>query len=563
MLENTTPELIRTDLKEICLHTKLLEKEMPIEEYLMQAITPPQTTAVQRSIKLLNSLGALDDDENLTTLGFHLADIPVDAKLSKMLIYGIMFKCIDPILTLVSCLSFQDPFVIVHHPVDRKKCHELKQELAEQSFSDHLVLLRIFQRWNNFKTENSNDRQFCEEHFINIGTMERITGTRSKIIGHLRSLGIIKSNGNLTLMNTHSTKWSVIKLCLAAGLYPSIAKVDHKSGNITSERDEKLVFHATSSLYADKQKLKYPTEWAIFEDKFKVGKTSIIKCCTMVTGLTIAFTAGKQLNVDDNNNSILQVDGWISFLTTENNVHLVCEMRQLLDELINNYLKDVHDYKFTDQDGYLIDAIANIIQIEDETNGFPSQHSGIGARPRAITLKCSDYDGGNHKATGTSGEKQVTQHEYLSHQKQPNYNEQNYIPQAVQRYGFPLDFESKKVHEVPVINSKRFIMVKVTVALFKNIFGDHNVADAREFNFPTSFYEHILGSVSVSIFIILLIEQTKLITISKVEHIKETYLIFCSAMPPQVMGLAKVVMNPSQISIYLISKKYVNVNELG
>ena len=478
--------MVRTDLTEICLQTKLLDKDMPIDEYLMQAITPPQTSAIRRSIKLLDSLGALDDDENLTTLGFHLADIPVDVKLSKMLIYGIIFKCIDPILTLVSCLSIQDPFVIIHNPVDRVKCYELKQKLDEKSFSDHLVLLRIFQLWNNFKTENSYDRKFCEEHFINIGTMDRINGTRSKIIGHLRSLGIIKSNGNLTLMNTNSTKWSVIKLCLAAGLYPSIAKIDQNTGSITSEKDIKLVVHSTSSLYPGKQKLMYPTEWAIFQDKFKVGKTSIIKGCTMVTGLTIAFTAGKQLNVDDNNNCILHVDDWIRFITTENNAHLVCEMRRLLDELMNKYLKDVHEYKFTDQDGYLIDAIATIIQIEDGSNGFPSQLSGIGARPRAITLKCSDYVSGNQKATGTSEKRQMNQHEYQSHQKQNNY-----VPQTI-----PLEQQFKKVHEVPVMNSKRFIMVKVTVALFKNIFGGRNVADAREFNFPTSFYEYILNTVS-------------------------------------------------------------------
>ncbi|CAO1315205.1 unnamed protein product [Diamesa tonsa] len=507
MLENTTPEIVRTDLTEICLQTKLLEKEIPIEEYLLQAITPPQTSAIRRSIKLLYRLGALDDDENLTTLGFHLADIPVDVKLSKMLIYGIIFKCIDPILTLVSCLSMQDPFVILHDPADRKKLQELKQKLDEKSFSDHLVLLRIFQLWNNFKTEDSNDREFCEEHFINVGTLERINGTRSKIIGHLRSLGLIKSNGNLTLMNTHSTKWSVIKLCLAAGLYPSIAKIDQKTGTITSERERKLVIHSTSSLNgALNQNSSYPTEWAIYEEQFKVGKLSIIKGCSMVTGLTIAFTAGKQLTIDTNNSCILQVDDWIRFITTENNVHLVCEMRRLLDELMNKYLKDVHDYKFTDQDGYLIDAIATIIQMEDELNGFTSQHSGIGARPRAITLKCSAYE--NRRAAGTSGRKQD---EYLSRKKQLNC-----VSQTEQVNGLPLVHQPEKVREVPVMKSKLFIMVKVTVTLFKNIFGNRFVADAREFNFPTSFFEHIVKSQTV-------------------EPIKDTYIIFCSAMPPQVM----------------------------
>ena len=48
------------------------------------------------------------------------------------------------------------------------------------------------------------------------------------------------------------------------------------------------------------------------------------------------------------------------------------------------------------------------------------------------------------------------------------------------------------------MNSKRFIMVKVSAALFKNIFGDRNVADLCEFNFPSSFYDQFLCFESVN-----------------------------------------------------------------
>lgn len=43
--------------------------------------------------------------------------LPVDPKLGKMLIMGAVFRCLDPILTVVSGLSVRDPFLL---PSDKK-----------------------------------------------------------------------------------------------------------------------------------------------------------------------------------------------------------------------------------------------------------------------------------------------------------------------------------------------------------------------------------------------------------------------------------------------------------
>ena len=55
---------------------------------------------------------ALDKNENLLPLGKHLARMPLDPHSGKMIIFGAMFGCLDPILTIVASLNFKDPFVI-------------------------------------------------------------------------------------------------------------------------------------------------------------------------------------------------------------------------------------------------------------------------------------------------------------------------------------------------------------------------------------------------------------------------------------------------------------------
>ena len=58
------------------------------------------------------SQNALDFDENLLPLGVHLARMPVDPHTGKMILFGAMFCCLDPILTVAASLSFKDAFVI-------------------------------------------------------------------------------------------------------------------------------------------------------------------------------------------------------------------------------------------------------------------------------------------------------------------------------------------------------------------------------------------------------------------------------------------------------------------
>lgn len=60
---------------------------------------------------MLQAINALDRDENLTPLGFHLARLPIDPLTGRMLLMGAIFSCISPILTVAASLSFKDPFV--------------------------------------------------------------------------------------------------------------------------------------------------------------------------------------------------------------------------------------------------------------------------------------------------------------------------------------------------------------------------------------------------------------------------------------------------------------------
>lgn len=54
-------------------------------------------------------MDALDPFEDLTELGHHLTDLPVEPRYGKMVLYSVVLKCLDPILTIACSLAYRDP----------------------------------------------------------------------------------------------------------------------------------------------------------------------------------------------------------------------------------------------------------------------------------------------------------------------------------------------------------------------------------------------------------------------------------------------------------------------
>ncbi len=63
----------------------------------------PET--LMRALELLNYLGALDDDGELTELGSMMSEFPLDPQLAKMVIASTDYNCSNEILSITAMLS--------------------------------------------------------------------------------------------------------------------------------------------------------------------------------------------------------------------------------------------------------------------------------------------------------------------------------------------------------------------------------------------------------------------------------------------------------------------------
>ena len=86
--EHTLPEIKRVPLEGLCLQIQLQRMAGGIAGFLGKALEPPKEDSISSAIQTLKQIGALNDKENLTSLGQHLAALPVDVRVGKMLLYG-------------------------------------------------------------------------------------------------------------------------------------------------------------------------------------------------------------------------------------------------------------------------------------------------------------------------------------------------------------------------------------------------------------------------------------------------------------------------------------------
>ena len=119
MRSHQVPEMHRVPLTEIVLQIKKLRVGTSAEGFLAGSIEPPNPAAVDAAVATLREVGAISsvprekgrsDEGELTPLGHHLATLPVDCRVAKMLVYAAVLSCLSPALTIAACLSYKSPF---------------------------------------------------------------------------------------------------------------------------------------------------------------------------------------------------------------------------------------------------------------------------------------------------------------------------------------------------------------------------------------------------------------------------------------------------------------------
>ncbi len=238
--ENTYPEILRSNLSSVVLNLKKLGIEDLVHFDFMD---PPAPETLMRALEMLNYLGALDDEGELTDLGALMAQIPLEPELTKVLLSAApeKFNCMNEILTIVSLLSVQNPFV---RP---KECQDEADD-AKQKFKnnngDHFTLLTAY---NTYK-QNDTEPGWCRNNFINPRTMKAADDVRGQLVKILNKFNIKTPEVNNYPIDFKARRIERITKCLVAGYFAQVAHFEPQQYYFTVKDHQLVAIHPSSIL---------------------------------------------------------------------------------------------------------------------------------------------------------------------------------------------------------------------------------------------------------------------------------------------------------------------------
>ncbi|GAA5817209.1 hypothetical protein MFLAVUS_010752 [Mucor flavus] len=260
LIEATYPEILRSNLGSVVLQLKKLGIDDLVHFDFMD---PPAPETLMRALELLNYLGGLDDDGELTPTGELMSAFPLDPQLSKMLIESPKYNCSNEILSIAALLSVPQIFTRPNNA--RKAADEAKAQFAHAD-GDHLTLLNAY---HAYKTNNE-DQNWCFDNFMNHRSLKSADNVRNQLRRTMEKY-------DLNLVSTdfeHRSYYTNIRRAIVAGYFMQVAHLE-RSGHYLTVKDNQIVqLHPSSCL-------DHKPEWVLYNE-FVLTTRNYIRTCVEV-----------------------------------------------------------------------------------------------------------------------------------------------------------------------------------------------------------------------------------------------------------------------------------------
>ncbi len=201
----TQPEILRSNLAEVILRMIAL-KLGNIADFPF--IDRPAEKSIQDGFDLLLELGAIFRPEvtrsgagvyRLTENGSTMARLPIDPRLSRMLIEARKEGCLGPVVILAAALSIQD---VRERPLDKEALADQAHRQFVDPLSDFVTVLNI---WHAIHDSSSRPgsmnelKKFCRQHFLSFRRIREWRDIRGQIKAVLKDqrFGPGEANGQI------------------------------------------------------------------------------------------------------------------------------------------------------------------------------------------------------------------------------------------------------------------------------------------------------------------------------------------------------------------------------
>lgn len=185
----TTEEIFRTDLSEVVLQMA----ELGIKDFMdFDFIAPPGKEGIIGAVDTLNMLGALNEDNSLSSIGKLMVQFPLEPRISRIIVESIIHypNVLEEAVIASSFLSTNSPFLLPQgEEMEARKAHHAFKDMQ----GDFVSYLNIFSAYKN----SANKERFCKKNYLDERVMSEIDSINEQLKEIISDMNIpILSGGN-------------------------------------------------------------------------------------------------------------------------------------------------------------------------------------------------------------------------------------------------------------------------------------------------------------------------------------------------------------------------------
>ena len=246
----TDPEIMRSSLAGVILRMKSLGLGL-VEDFPF--LEPPPRRAIADGYQLLAELGAVDEQNELTTIGQELAKLPLDPRVGRMILEARNREALTEVLVIAAAMSVQN---VRDRPLEQQQAADQAHRKFDDEKSEFIGDLKLW-KWleearggtKEHKLSHRKQEQLLREHFISPRRVREWRDIHSQ-------LHTVVAEHRWRL-NTSAATYEQVHLSLLAGLLGNIGQKSDEDEWYLGARGIKFYRHPGANLS------KKPGRWIV------------------------------------------------------------------------------------------------------------------------------------------------------------------------------------------------------------------------------------------------------------------------------------------------------------
>eukprot|EP00039_Didymoeca_costata_P015899 m.276463 g.276463 ORF g.276463 m.276463 type:complete len:1391 (-) comp16301_c0_seq14:1310-5482(-) len=376
MSKRQTPEIQRTDLQHTCLQSKLLLPDLSVHQVLSKAIDPPPLNSVDVALSRLEKLGALSSNTDLidpgtgecmTRLGSALAKLSVEPSIGRMLIWGALFKCIDPVTTMAALLSVGGLFVT--SPSKREESQKIQMSFSVDN--DLRAMMRAYHAWESIINESGLQaaNAWAHENMIMVSKLMTVRGIKNQVLRHMSQARLVHYKADQDPhgedgFNLRAQDEALQDALVLSGMPHNLAwRSPYQRFQFRTELESRAMVHPSSvncdisrGQHVHPLPVRLRPKWLMYREMVRTSE-SFLRTTGNVSPLAIALFFGYNMEVNPQIGPIL--DDWIICRGDKDSTLSVMEVRKELECIMLRYTRNPKN--LTEEDNEFLSLIAELL----------------------------------------------------------------------------------------------------------------------------------------------------------------------------------------------------------